>query len=57
MGHLKLAKAEFYLTLATVFHRFDMELFETTRTGIDPKRDYFVPGLEGGSKGVRVLVK
>jgi hypothetical protein len=57
LGHLKLAKAEFYLTLATVFHRFDMELFETTRTGIDPKRDYFVPGLEGGSKGVRVLVK
>ena len=53
----RLAKAEIYLTLATVFHRFDMELFETTRADVDPKRDYFVPGLKGKSEGVRVLVK
>ena len=56
-GHLRLAKAELYLTLATVFYRFDMELFETTRADIDPSRDYFAPGLKGESKGVRELVK
>jgi hypothetical protein len=52
----RLAKAELYLTLAAVFYRFDMELFETSRADVDPARDYFVPGLEGESKGVRVLV-
>lgn len=53
----RLAKAELYLTLANVFHQFDMKLFETTRADVDPKRDCFVPGLEEESKGVRVLIR
>jgi hypothetical protein len=52
-----LARAELHLTLATVFHRFDMKLYETTRKDVDPKHDYFVATPEMGSKGVRVIVK
>jgi hypothetical protein len=52
----RLAKAELYLTLATVFWRFDMGLYQTTIADVEPRRDCFVPGLEGESKGVRVLV-
>ena len=39
-----------------MFYRFDIELFETTRADANPKRDYFVPGLEGESKRVRITV-
>lgn len=53
----RLAKAELYLTVGTVFHRFDTELFETTSADVDPKRDYFIPTLEVEGKGMRVLVK
>jgi hypothetical protein len=52
-----LARAELYLTLAAIFYRFDMELYETTRKDVDPKHDYFVATPAHGSKGVRVLVK
>lgn len=53
-----LAKAELYLTLATVFRRYEhQELFETTRMDIDLKYDMFMPQLDMRSKVVSVLFK
>lgn len=54
---INLAKAEIYLTLAAVFHRFDMELYETDRSDVDIVHDYFNPSPKDDTKGVRVLVK
>jgi hypothetical protein len=55
---LSLAKAELYLTVATVFRRYDhQELFETTRMDVDIKHDMFLPQQDHRSKGVRVVYK
>jgi len=54
---INLARAEIYLTLAAVFHRCDMELYETDRSDVDVDHDYFNPSPRHGSKGVRVLIK
>ncbi|KUJ13489.1 cytochrome P450 [Mollisia scopiformis] len=55
---LNLAKAELYLTVATIFRRFDnMELFETTSRDVVPKHDHFIPHPEMDSKGIRVVYK
>jgi hypothetical protein len=51
-----LAQAEMHLSLATIFRRFDTELFDTNRKDVDPKKDFFVPVPES-SNGVRVLVR
>lgn len=54
-----LAYTELYLTLATLFRRFNMKLHETDRSCVDPKYDYFAPFPENndlGSGRVRVLV-
>lgn len=55
---MNLALAEVYMTLANVFRRFEMELYETTRErDIDIQYD-FVNGLPSlDSLGVRVMVK
>jgi hypothetical protein len=45
-----------HLALATVFHRFNTELFETSRKDVDPKKDFFIPVPEAPN-GVRVLVR
>ena len=38
-----LAYAELYLTLASVFRRFDLELYETTKErDLDVIHDYFI---------------
>ena len=52
-----LAYAEMYVTVATVFRRFDMELFETTYADIEVAHEFHIPQVKRGSKGVRVLVK
>lgn len=53
-----LAKAELYLTLATLFRRYDMELFDTVRErDVDIYYDGFLPQPSPQSKGVRVLFK
>ena len=49
--------SELYLTVATVFRRFDMELYDTDRLCVDPKYDYFFPFPERSEERVRVLVK
>jgi cytochrome P450 len=54
---MNLAKAEIYLTLAAVFHRFDMELYDTDRSDVDIVHDYFNPSPKDDTKGVRVIVK
>ncbi len=59
-GFRSLAYAELYITLATLFRRFDMELHETDRSCVDPKYDYFAPFPENDDLGngrVRVLIK
>ena len=56
----RLAYAELYLTLATLFRQFDMELFETDRKCVDPYYDYFAPFPENDDLAngrVRLLVK
>lgn len=59
---MNLAWAEMYLCLAAVFQRFDgeagrMRLFETTERDVRLARDFFLPEVAVGSKGVRVLVE
>jgi cytochrome P450 len=51
-----LAYAEIYMTLATVFRRFDFELFETTRADVDMVHDFFNPCVRLDSKGIRAKV-
>lgn len=54
---MNLAKAEIVLTLAAVFHRFDMELYETDSSDVEIVHDYFNPSPKEDSLGVRVLIK
>ncbi|KAL5376808.1 hypothetical protein DPSP01_010219 [Paraphaeosphaeria sporulosa] len=54
---INLATAEIYLTLATVFRRFDMELYETTGRDAEIVHDFFIPHGHQDSKGVRVVFK
>ncbi|KAI4220486.1 MAG: hypothetical protein L6R36_007588 [Xanthoria steineri] len=54
---MNLAHAELYLTLATIFRRFDLELFDTERSTVQYYRDYFNSFPKNGCDGVRVLVK
>jgi cytochrome P450 len=54
---MPLAKAEIYLTLAAVFRRFDIELFNSSRFDVEMKHDLFLPYADYASKGVKVLVK
>lgn len=54
---INLAYAEIYLTLATIFRRFDLELYQTTRADIDIVYDWFNPMPRLDSKGVRVVVQ
>lgn len=53
-----LALAELYITLAYLFRRWDLEMYETTRErDVDFVRDCFVGETEPGSKGVRVTLR
>lgn len=52
-----LARAEIPLTLAAVFGGcFDFKLFETDRSDVDLKHDFFNPCSKLDSKGVRVTI-
>ncbi|KAB2571853.1 Cytodhrome monooxygenase aflU [Lasiodiplodia theobromae] len=54
---INLAKTEIPLALAAVFgRRFEMELFETDRSDVDLKHDFFNPCAKLDSKGVRVII-
>ncbi|KAL8786644.1 MAG: hypothetical protein Q9213_002673 [Squamulea squamosa] len=54
---INLAYAELYMTIATIFRRFELELFETNRATVEYARDYNNPFPEHGCNGVKVLVK
>ncbi len=54
---MNLAYAELYLTLANVFRKFELELYETTRErDIDVVHDFFNPSPRLDSVGLRVRV-
>lgn len=52
-----LAYAELYLTVAHVFRRFELELFETDVDDVRLVRDRFFAAPRYGSKGVRAVVR
>lgn len=54
---INLATAEIYLTIAMVWRRFEMELFDTTGRDAEVVADYFIPGGHEDSKGVRIVFK
>ncbi|RFU34022.1 hypothetical protein B7463_g2266, partial [Scytalidium lignicola] len=54
---MTMAIAEMYITLATLFRRFDFTLFETGRKDVDFYHDMTTPQVKPGSLGVRVTVK
>jgi hypothetical protein len=51
-----LAYAEIYITLAELFGRFNMKLFETERGDIDQVHDFFSP-FPDSEKGLRVNIE
>ena len=53
---LNLANAELYMATATIFRRFDFELFETTSRDVTIAWDAFVGQFPRDSKGVRAKV-
>lgn len=53
---MQMAYAEMLTTIATLFRRFEMELFETDRTSVDFYQDFVTPQVRPGGLGVRVLV-
>ncbi|TVY53908.1 Cyrochrome P450 monooxygenase [Lachnellula cervina] len=55
---INLAKAELYLTLATVFRRYKVELFDTVRErDVDMQHDNFLPFPSHKSRGIRAIFK
>ena len=54
---VNLATAEIQLCLATLFQRFEFELFETDVSDVTVVHDFFLPSARLDSKGVRVRVK
>lgn len=53
---MNLVYAEIYLTLAALFRRFELRLFETTRADVDIAHDFIAGSPRMDSKGVRVVV-
>ena len=51
-----LAHAEIFLMIATLFRRFEFELYETDISDLKLKHDLFLPSPRLDSKGVRVKV-
>ena len=52
-----MAYLEMFTTIATLFRRFEMELFQTDRTNVDFYRDFVSAQVKPGGLGVRVLVR
>ncbi len=53
---MNLAYAEMYMTLASVFRRFELELYETTSEDVDVVYDFVAGMCKLDTKGVRVVV-
>lgn len=54
---LELAKEEITLMAGNLFHRFELELYETTARDVSIAHDYFAPFGPTDSKGVRIKAK
>lgn len=54
---INLAQVEMYLTLATLFRRFHLELHNTDISDVEMAHDFFIPYARKDSKGVRVYIK
>ena len=54
---LSLAHAELYMGIASLFRRFNLELYDTDASDLVLKHDFFLPAPKSDSKGVRVVVK
>ncbi|KAL8685638.1 MAG: hypothetical protein Q9218_007635 [Villophora microphyllina] len=54
---ISLAYAELYMTVATIFRRFELELFETDGSTVEYSRDHFNAMPEKRCDSVKVLVK
>jgi hypothetical protein len=52
-----LAQAELYIAIATIFNRFDFELYNTDISDVEMEHAYLVPYAKWESKGVRAKVK
>ncbi len=53
----ELALMNLYLKIASFFHRFDAEMFETKRKDMEIEHDFFSPFPAADSKGLRVVLK
>lgn len=56
-GPISLALAELYITLATIFTRYQCELHETDRSDVEMAHAYLVPYPKWESKGIRATVQ
>lgn len=54
---INLAYCEMFLTLAAVFRRFHLELFETTTDDVRMVKDMFMAAPKSDSMGVRIRIK
>lgn len=51
-----LAMIELYLTVANLFSKFDMKLFETSERDLSMEHDFFAPFGPSESKGLQVII-
>jgi hypothetical protein len=49
--------AELYLAIATVFTRFDFDLYDTDESDVEMKHAYLVPYAKWESKGVLATMR
>ena len=54
---MQMAYLEMFVAIATLFRRFEMELFQTDRTSVDFYGDFVTAQVKPGGLGVRVLIK
>lgn len=51
-----LAWAELFFVMGMMFRRFDYKLYQTDKSDVRYKYDFFTPRVKLDSKGVRILV-
>ena len=56
-GVSSLAFCELYTTIATVFTRYEFDLYETDETDVQMAHAYLVPYVKWESKGIRATVR
>ena len=52
-----MAYAEMFATIATIFRRLELDLFNTDKSSVEFYRDYLTPQAKPGGPGVRVIIK